>query len=120
MLGGAVEHVLTGAHEFVEQDALVALHTRPGTGERGEVEEARRLLGGDGPSAPARLGAPPDLPAADVRGLALDALTRWRRAGEDPRADRARTDLARVVARSVEGILAAVPSAVPATEPALH
>ena len=119
-LAGAVERVLTGAHEFVEQDALVALHTRPGTGERGEVEEARRLLGGDGPSAAARLGAPPDLPAADVRGLALDALTRWRRAGEDPRADRARVDLARVVARSVEGILAAVPAAVPATEPALH
>ncbi|MDD7919317.1 hypothetical protein [Actinomycetospora callitridis] len=84
-------------------------------GEVGEVEDARRLLGGDGPFAPARLGAPPDLPEADVRGLALDALTRWRRAGEDPRADRARTDLARVVARSVEGILAAVP----ATEPAL-
>jgi hypothetical protein len=105
-LGGAVERVLTGAHEFVEQDALIALHTRPGTGDRGEIEEARRLLGGDGPSATARLGAPPDVPPDDVRGLALDALTRWRRAGEDPRADRARTDVARVVARSVEGILA--------------
>jgi hypothetical protein len=104
-LAGAVERVLTGAHEFVEQDALVALHTA-GLGGRGDAEEARRLLGGDGPGVTARLGVPADAPAADVRGVALDALARWRRAGEDPRAERARTDVARVVVRSVEGILA--------------
>ncbi|MEJ2889774.1 dynamin family protein [Actinomycetospora aeridis] len=100
-LAAAVERVRTGAHEFVEQDALVALHARGGAD-----EEARRLLGGDGPAATARLGVPPDAPDTDVRGLALDALARWRRAGEDPRAERARTDVARVVVRSVEGILA--------------
>lgn len=103
-LAGAVERVLTGAHEFVEQDALVALHTRGGGS-----EEARRLLGGDGPGVTARLGVPSDAPADDVRGVALDALARWRRAGEDPRAGRARTDVARVVVRSLEGILAGRP-----------
>ncbi|MEJ2861646.1 dynamin family protein [Actinomycetospora flava] len=100
-LAAAVERVLTGAHEFVEQDALVALHTRGGGS-----EEARRLLGGDGPDAAARLGVTSDAGPDDVRGLALDALARWRRAGEDPRADRSRTDVARVVVRSLEGILA--------------
>ncbi|TDQ53987.1 50S ribosome-binding GTPase [Actinomycetospora succinea] len=100
-LAAAVERVLTGAHEFAEQDALVALQARGGPD-----EEARRLLGGDGPGATARLGAPSDAAPDDVRGLALDALARWRRAGEDPRADRARADVARVVVRSVEGILA--------------
>jgi hypothetical protein len=114
-LAGAVERVFTGAHEFVEQDALVALHARTPAGDRGELDEARRLLGGDGPAPAARLGAPLDAAPADVRGLALDALVRWRRATEDPRADRARTDVARVVVRSVEGILAAVPA-----EPALR
>ncbi|GAA4883100.1 dynamin family protein [Actinomycetospora straminea] len=103
-LAADVERVLTGAHEFVEQEALVTLPARAGD----ELAEARRLLGGDGPAPAARLGVAADVPAAEVRGLALDALTRWRRAVEDPRSDRARTDLARVVARSVEGILAGV------------
>ena len=73
------------------------------------AEEARRLLGGEGPQPVNRLGMPTDAAPAEVRAVALDALVRWRRAGEDPRADRARTDVARVVVRSVEGILADVP-----------
>ncbi len=107
-LADAVERVLTGAHEFVEQDALLALRTRGVAAERAEAEEAQRLLGGDGPQPAARLGVPPDTTPGEVRDVALEALARWRRAGEDPRVDRGRTDVARIVVRSVEGILAEV------------
>ena len=48
----------------------------------------------------------------ELRAVALATLARWRGHAEDPFADRDTSETARVVVRSVEGLLAARPSPV--------
>jgi hypothetical protein len=117
-LAADLERARTGAHEIVELDLLTTLRRRPLTApaRRGSgaelTEEAERLLGDHGPSAPARLGLDEQIADGELRAVALATLARWRAYAEDPFADRDTTETARVVVRSVEGLLAARPSPV--------
>jgi hypothetical protein len=119
-LAAELERARSGAHEIVELDLLTTLRRRPlatparrGSGRGAELtEEAERLLGDHGPSAAARLGIDEAVPDGELRAVALATLARWRGHAEDPFADRDTTETARVVVRSVEGLLATRPSLV--------
>jgi hypothetical protein len=117
-LAAELERARTGAHEIVELDLLTTLRRRPlaASVRRGSgtdlTEEAERLLGDHGPSAAARLGLDEGVADGELRAVALATLARWRGHAEDPFADRDTTETARVVVRSVEGLLATRPSLV--------
>ena len=114
-LAAELERARSGAHEIVELDLLTTLRRRPLASTRhgaGLTEEAERLLGDRGPSATARLGLDDGVSDGELRAVALATLARWRAHVEDPFADRDTTETARVVVRSVEGLLATRPSPV--------
>jgi hypothetical protein len=114
-LAAELQRARTGAHEIVELDLLTTLRRRPLTDARRGAElteEAERLLGDHGPSAAARLGLDDAAADGELRAVALATLARWRGHVEDPFADRDTIETARVVVRSVEGLLAVRPSPV--------
>lgn len=113
-LRAGLEQVLAATHDFRELRLLAALRTgRLGfDGFDGEpAVEARRLVGEHGTGAPARLGVDPETPAAEQWRLAMDALARWREWSEDPLLSLDQRRVAQVVARSCEGTLTAVATA---------
>jgi hypothetical protein len=107
-LAAEVERILAGAHEFAELRLLSTLRSGAIKLSPEVLDEAERLLGGEGGSAAARLGLDPAATADPraMRAAALDAVTRWQRRAESPLSGRAVSDVARVVVRSVEGVLA--------------
>jgi hypothetical protein len=104
-----LERIMSGAHEFAELRLLTALRSGAVKVPEEARVEAERLLGGDGGATPVRLGLDPMADPREARAAALDALSRWRRRAENPLSSRALADAARVVMRSCEGILAALP-----------
>jgi hypothetical protein len=100
------ERILSGAHEFVELRMLSAIRAGAVKFPADAVEDAERLLGGEGSGAAVRLGLDPDSPAAELRAAALAAVVRWQRRAESPLSSRATADAARVVVRSAEGLVA--------------
>jgi hypothetical protein len=105
-IAAEMERILAGAHEFAELRLLSDLRSKVVKLPKDLVEEAERLLGGDGGAAATRLGLPPDAPGRELRAAALDALGRWRRRAESPLASRSTAEAARVIVRSCEGVLA--------------
>jgi Dynamin family len=101
-----VERILAGAHEFAELRLLSTLRSGAIRMPTEALQEAERLLGGDGGSAAARLGLEPDAGPDELWSAALDAVARWQRRAESPMSGRAVSDMARLVVRSCEGILA--------------
>jgi hypothetical protein len=101
-----VERILAGAHEFAELRLLSDLRGRVLRPPKEQAQEAERLIGGDGSAPNQRLGLPPDAGRDELRAVALDRLTAWRRRAESPMSSRAMANAARVVVRSCEGILA--------------
>ncbi|MDG4810684.1 hypothetical protein O7634_28350 [Micromonospora sp. WMMD1120] len=105
-LAGAVEQILTGAHEFRELRLLVALrNTRLGF-DAELAAEAQRLVGGDGVGLAARLGVEHEATAQRLWEAASDAQWRWRDRAEDPLLSLAQRRGAQVVVRSCEGMIA--------------
>ena len=107
-IAAEVERIFAGAHEFAELRLLSDLRGKVVKLPRELVDEAERLLGGDGGAPATRLGLAPDSPPQELRAAALDALGRWRRRAESPLSSRAMTDAARVIVRSCEGVLASL------------
>jgi hypothetical protein len=105
-LAAEVERILAGAHEFAELRLLSTLRSGAVKLAPDVIAEAERLLGADGGSAAARLGLDPGTGPGELRAAALDAATRWKRRSESPLSGRAVADVARLVVRSCEGILA--------------
>lgn len=103
-----VERILAGAHEFAELRLLSTLRSGAVKLPTDAVAEAERLLGGEGGSAAARLGLEPDADHGQLRAAALDAVARWQRRAESPMSGRTVSDVARLVVRSCEGVLAAL------------
>jgi len=101
-----VERILAGAHEFVELRLLSDLRGRVVRLPKEQAEEAERLIGGAGGAAHQRLGLPPEAGPDELRAVALDRLSAWRRRAESPLSSRAAANAARVVVRSCEGMLA--------------
>jgi hypothetical protein len=108
-LAAEVERILAGAHEFAELRLLSTLRAGAIKLPPEALQEAERLLGGDGGSATARLGLEPDATPDEMWSVALDAVGRWQRRAESPLSSRAVSDIARLVVRSCEGVLARLP-----------
>ncbi len=107
-LASDVERIASGAHEFVELRLLSALRCGEVTLPADVSDTAERLLGGQGVAAIHRLALPKDAPEATVREAALDELDNWRRRAEDPFAARQAVHAYRAVARTCEGLVAAL------------
>jgi hypothetical protein len=105
-LAAEVERILAGAHEFAELRLLSTMRSGAVRLPADVLDEAERLLGGEGGSAAARLGLAPGAGPDEVRAAALDAVARWQRRAESPMSGRAVSDVARLVVRSCEGVLA--------------
>jgi hypothetical protein len=103
-----VERILAGAHEFAELRLLSTLRAGAVKLPPEALQEAERLLGGEGGSATARLGLDHDAGPDEVWNAALDAAGRWQRRAESPLSSRSVADVARLVVRSCEGVLAAL------------
>jgi len=108
-LAQEVERILAGAHEFSELRLLSTIRSGVVKLSPELLDEAERLLGGDGGSAAARLGLDPGVGPDQLRAAALEAVTRWQRRAESPMSSRAVSDVARLVVRSCEGVLAGLP-----------
>ncbi|HJW00638.1 MAG TPA: GTP-binding protein, partial [Arthrobacter sp.] len=106
VLRASLERLQVNAHEFRELRLLAALRTDGTSLDRGLAEEAERLIGGSGTAACLRLGLPPEAAPEEVIAEARESLRRWRLVSENPLTDRSAMDVARVVMRSCEGVLA--------------
>jgi hypothetical protein len=113
-LAEEVERVSSGAHEFVELRLLSLLRCGEVPLPSADHTLAERLLGGEGVSATQRLALSPEAPASVVREEALAELARWRRRTENPFASRQEVRVYQAVARSCEGIVAALSTLTPA------
>lgn len=110
-LEAALERLQTGAHEFRELKLLAVLRTG-GVGLGSEREaEAERLVGGRGGRPELRLGLGPEASPGEISEAARSSLNRWRLIAENPLTDPTALEACRVVLRSCEGMLAAMPAA---------
>jgi hypothetical protein len=107
-LAQEVERILAGAHEFAELRLLSTIRAGVVKLAPEVLEEAERLVGGNGGSASARLGLEPGAGPDQLRAAALDAVMRWQRRAESPMSSRTVSDTSRLVVRSCEGVLAAL------------
>jgi len=73
------------------------------------MAELEQLIGGAGTAPHLRLALPQDCGAAQLRSAAFEALGRWQRRAENPITGYELAVASRIVVRSCEGILAAVP-----------
>jgi hypothetical protein len=113
VLAAEVERIGSGAHEFVELRLLSALRCGEVELTEPESDAAQRLLGGQGVAPAQRLALPTGAPDGAVRDAALHELDRWRRRAEDPFADRPAVRTYRAVARTCEGLVAAISAPAP-------
>jgi hypothetical protein len=105
-LAARVERFTAAAHDFREL-RLIADIRGGRTALTGETaDEATRLLGAQGVAPTERLGLEPDADPAEIHASGEEALVRWRHEAERPDAAHAERAAARVVVRSVEGLLA--------------
>ena len=110
----AMERLQAGAHEFRELKLLAKLRTE-GAGLTPELAtEAERLVGGRGTLPAHRLGVAQDADDDAISEAARASLNRWRLIAENPLTEPSALDACRVVIRSCEGMLAAIPAAAPA------
>ena len=102
-----LERVLAGAHEFAELRLMNAI--RSGQVDFGEsTPEAEQILGANGGELRSRLGLRPAADDTEVKSAAVELISTWQRRGENPLATKSTADAARVIVRSLEGLLAAV------------
>lgn len=101
-----LEQLLAGAHDFRELRLLAGLQEGRVRWDSEWTADARPLIGANGTSLAARLGADPDTGADELWERASDALGRWQAQAEDPSQDLTQRRAAHIVVRSCEGMLA--------------
>jgi len=107
-LSSAVERVLDGAHEFAELRVLNALQRDTLGFDAGTAAAARRLLGDDGMQLDVRAGLDVGADTVDVRAALVEQHAGWQARAEHPLATPDVAAAARVLARTCEGLLAAL------------
>jgi len=90
-------------HQLVEIRLLSQLKSDPSL-LRDDEDEARRILGGDGPDAHMRLGLAGNASTTTIREAAMAAIGRWRVLADDPLMSRDGRMVAAGVIRTCEGL----------------
>ena len=106
LLDVTAEEIASSAHEFREIRLLNDLRSGVLTVQPQRWDEMERLLGGSGHSSAARLGLRENATEADLHTTALQVLDSWQVVANSPLSGRPVQLAARVVIRTVEGILA--------------
>jgi hypothetical protein len=106
LLEVTAEEIASSAHEFREIRLLNDLRSGALTVPQPRWDEMERLLGGSGHSPTARLGLRENATDADLHTAALGELDSWQVMAGSPFSGRAVQLAARVVIRTIEGILA--------------
>lgn len=99
-----LERVAANSHDLRELALLAQLRTAEPGLPAADALAAERLIGGSGAAGLVRLGLPDAVDTAEIDERVDALLTHWRALAESPLSDRARTDVCRVVIRSIEGI----------------
>jgi Dynamin family len=105
-----LDRVNSAAHELAELRLLTAVRMGDLELRESEQDEVERLAGLVGASPHARLGLPVDAPLNEIRQALDDALTKWRRRGENPMSTQATVEASRVIVRTCEGLLLSLPA----------
>jgi hypothetical protein len=103
-LGGELERITAGAHQFTEIRILNALRAGSIDVKPDEAVAMERLLGAQGTSIPARLGLPESATVDEQRAAMLEQLATWQRRAENPLSSREVADAASEVVRTCSGI----------------
>ncbi|MGR0159243.1 dynamin family protein [Paenarthrobacter nitroguajacolicus] len=109
-LEAGLERLQTGAHEFRELSLLTTLRTEGLSLTAEQSAEAERLVGGRGSTPSLRLGLDQEASPEQISEAARNCLGRWRLLAENPLTEPVALEACRVVLRSCEGMLAAVPA----------
>jgi 50S ribosome-binding GTPase len=109
-ISAELEKIEAGAHEFAEISLLNGL--RAGTVDLPEAmrEEAERLLGAQGTDLHSRVGVPADIAPDELKKELAATIVRWQARAENPLAPQEMVTALRVLVRTAEGLLAAVPT----------
>jgi predicted GTPase len=105
-LAAELELLVAGAHEFRELRLLAALRTGRVTLPAELALDARRLVGGNGPSVAERLGTGAEALPDEVWSQAYAAAARWQQELHRPEQTTGQRRVAEVVLRSCGSILA--------------
>ena len=100
-----IDPLLADTHAFEELRLLSQLHSRTTTLNEDETASLRRIIGGSGTDAAARLGLDPEHPNEGPRA-AFAAAQRWRRRAAHPLNDPFTTRACRAAVRSAEAMVA--------------
>jgi hypothetical protein len=106
-----VRNVEIETHAFDELAALQRLRRGEVDGSAVDLAAAERLLGGLGTEPWTRLDLAPDADVDALRRQAYTEVAVWRRVGEHPLLSRREREVCSAVWRSVEGIVASLPTA---------
>jgi len=109
-LAESLERVRANAHDFRELRIAAKVHGGRLRLEPWLAAEAGRLVGGCGDAPADRLGLEQGASIDALRARALECLDRWRKAADDPLADRAAVEDCRSVIRGCEAALALLAS----------
>jgi Dynamin family len=110
-LESAAEEVEASAHEFREIRLLNDVRSGTVAIQESRWNDLERLLGGSGHSSAARLGVAQDASPQELTAAALGALEPWQALAASPISGRQQQLAARVVIRTIEGILASLTAA---------
>lgn len=99
-----IERIFATTHSLRELAALSRTRAGGYSLPPEQLAEAERIVGGDGASAPARLGVDETADGAVIRQRVDELLTRWRGIAESPLTERGAVGLCHTVIRSLEQI----------------
>ncbi len=108
-LRAAVEELNAGTHEFEEVRLLDAVRSGMVELAPDKLAELDQVLGGSGHDSASRLGLELEAGPDELRSAALTALSRWQRVAEHPLSSRSAQLAARTAARTLEGLIDALP-----------
>lgn len=103
-----LEQLRSEAHVFAEIELFAALRSGAASVGPGEIDEVERLLGAEGYSPTERLGLADDVSPSTVRDTLIAQIERWRMRSENALVEPEEAMAARVLARTCEGMLAAM------------
>jgi hypothetical protein len=107
-LAADIERIRAGAHEFAEIRLLGALRAGTVRLPEGRLDQAERLLGSFGAGAAERLGLDPEAGPNEIRTAVQGELEAWRGLSESPMISLEAKAAAAILARTCEGMLAAL------------